>query len=90
MAFDLDEVELDSRRRVLLGDRAVSNRYRVVFEPGGVIVLTPVVSIPYAEAQLWQNNPELAKKLVDSVAHPERLERHPISDLGSADQEDGK
>lgn len=76
------EVQLDARKRILLGEMARAERYQIHTEPGDVIVLTPVVSVPLAQAQLWQNTPELTKMLINSVANSERLVKRPVSELG--------
>jgi hypothetical protein len=67
------EADLDSRRRVSLGKvgRPEHNRYQVLENPDGEIVLIPLVSIPARELIVWQNaqvRDSLARG-IDQAAH---------------------
>jgi hypothetical protein len=68
--FDLvGESEADARGRVALGRAGarVGRRYQVRTDTDGVIVLTPVVSIPEREMVAWEN-PQLAEDVRVAVA----------------------
>lgn len=58
------ETEVDSRGRVSLGRAGAEpgGRYRVSRNIDGVLLLTPVVSIPERELIVWQN-PALAERI---------------------------
>jgi hypothetical protein len=58
------ETEVDSRGRVSLGRAGArpGRRYRVETNPDGVLLLTPVVSIPEREMQVW-TDPHLAQRI---------------------------
>jgi hypothetical protein len=58
------ETEVDARGRVSLGRAGAQpgRRYRVEADTDGVLLLTPVVSIPERELQVW-TEPELAQRI---------------------------
>jgi hypothetical protein len=58
------ETEVDTRGRVSLGRAGAKpgRRYRVESNVDGVLVLTPVVSIPEREMAVWRD-PELAERI---------------------------
>ena len=63
--FDvITETEVDSRGRVSLGRAGAEpgRRYRVARNIDGVLLLTPVVSIPERELIVWEN-PALAERI---------------------------
>lgn len=64
------EVEVDSRGRVALGKAgaAAGQRYRVDRNLDGVLVMTPVVSIPERELLVWLDS-ELAARIRRGVDH---------------------
>jgi hypothetical protein len=71
--FDLvGESEADSRGRVALGRAGArpGRRYQVRADDDGVIMLTPVVSIPEREMLAWEN-PRLAEQVRAAVADAE-------------------
>lgn len=67
------ETEVDSRGRVSLGRAGAKpgRRYRVESNVDGVLVLTPVVSIPEREMAVWQN-PVLAQRIRDAYQRTEQ------------------
>lgn len=71
--FDVvGESEADGRGRVALGRAGArpGRRYQVRADDDGVIVLTPVVSIPEREMLAWEN-PQLAEQVRAAVADAE-------------------
>lgn len=78
MTNDATLIELDSRKRAPLRQIARHERYLVTVEPDGVVILTPAVVMTEYEARFRAAAPELHAKLVESVAHPERLVRRPL------------
>ncbi len=84
------EAETDNRGRVSLGRAGASpgRRYRVAVNADGVLLLTPVVSIPERELLVWQD-PSLADRIRQAVTAAEAGQ---TMDLGSfrehADSED--
>ncbi|MGH3856150.1 MAG: hypothetical protein ACRDR6_22215 [Pseudonocardiaceae bacterium] len=58
------ETEVDSRGRVSLGRAGAEpgGRYRVARNIDGVLLLTPVISIPERELIVWEN-PALAERI---------------------------
>ena len=71
--FDVvGEGEADARGRVALGRAGArpGRRYQVRADDDGVIVLTPVVSIPEREMLAWEN-PRLAEQVRTAVADAE-------------------
>lgn len=71
--FDVvGESEADSRGRVALGRAGArpGRRYQVRADDDGVIMLTPVVSIPEREMLVWEN-PQLAEQVRGAVADAE-------------------
>jgi prophage tail gpP-like protein len=67
-------LELDSRRRISLGQLARHDRYLVTAEPDGTLVLTPAVVMTETEARLLQN-PELVERIKANLADPSRMKR---------------
>jgi hypothetical protein len=63
-------LELDSRRRISLGQLATHDRYLVEVEEDGTIVLTPAVVMSAAEAQLHAA-PETEKGIDEFLDNPE-------------------
>ncbi|MBV9313717.1 MAG: hypothetical protein JO100_08155 [Pseudonocardia sp.] len=63
------ETEVDSRGRVSLGRAGAEpgKRYRVARNIDGVLLLTPVVSIPEREMIVWEN-PGLAARIRTGIA----------------------
>jgi hypothetical protein len=63
------ETEVDSRGRVSLGRAGAEpgGRYRVARNIDGVLLLTPVVSIPERELIAWEN-PALAERIRTGIA----------------------
>ncbi|WP_254705539.1 hypothetical protein [Streptomyces vilmorinianum] len=70
------EVEADARNRLPLTRAGVRPgiRYRVEVDVDGVVVLTPVISIPKRELPVW-TDPELRERLDDGLAAIETGER---------------
>lgn len=66
------EAETDNRGRVSLGRAGASpgRRYRIAANQDGVLLLTPVVSIPERELPVWRE-PELAERIRRGVAAAE-------------------
>src|SRR5215207_1573015 len=66
------EAETDNRGRISLGRAGASpgRRYRVAVNADGVLLLTPVVSIPERELRVWQD-PELADRIRQAVVAAE-------------------
>lgn len=62
------ETEVDSRGRVSLGRAGAKpgRRYRIQSNVDGVLVLTPVVSIPEREMVVWRN-PDLAAEIREGI-----------------------
>jgi hypothetical protein len=60
----ITEAEVDNRGRVSLGRAGAEpgGRYRVARNIDGVLLLTPVVSIPERELIVWEN-PALAERI---------------------------
>jgi hypothetical protein len=67
------ETEVDSRGRVSLGRAGAKpgRRYRVESNIDGVLVLTPVVSIPEREMAVWRD-PELAQRVRNAYKRTEQ------------------
>ena len=63
------ETEVDSRGRVSLGRAGAEpgRRYRVARNVDGVLLLTPVVSIPERELIAWES-PALAERIRTGIA----------------------
>jgi hypothetical protein len=66
------EAETDNRGRVSLGRAGASpgRRYRVAVNSDGVLLLTPVVSIPERELLVWQDS-QLAERIRQAVVAAE-------------------
>lgn len=65
-------LELDSRNRVSLSKvKNRHDRYRILVEPNGTIILTPVDLLTKDE-QAYLANPEIRAAVEHSQAHPER------------------
>jgi len=68
-------VEVDSRRRVTLGQHAKHQRYLITTEPDGTVILTPAVVISELEARLLRR-PDLVEKVRADLAEPQaRMKR---------------
>ena len=91
--FDLvGESEADSRGRVALGRAGArpGRRYQVRADDDGVIMLTPVVSIPEREMLAWEN-PRLAEQVRAAVADAEAGRSVDLGDFTQyADTTDGE
>jgi hypothetical protein len=76
------ETEVDSRGRVSLGRAGArtGRRYRVQANPDGVLLLTPVVSIPERELQVW-TDPELAQRIRTGIEHAHAGKTHDLGDF---------
>ncbi|WP_049653487.1 hypothetical protein [Kitasatospora sp. MY 5-36] len=86
------ETEVDSRGRVSLGRAGAKpgRRYRVESNPDGVLLLTPVVSIPEREMQVW-TNPLLAERIRAGIEQAQRGETVDLGDFSKyLDHEDGE
>ncbi|MFG2910881.1 hypothetical protein ACGF13_38275 [Kitasatospora sp. NPDC048286] len=86
------ETEVDSRGRVSLGRAGAKpgRRYRVESNPDGVLLLTPVVSIPEREMQVW-TDPLLAERIRAGIEQAQRGETADLGDFSKyLDQEDGE
>ncbi|MFF2751943.1 hypothetical protein ACFVVA_41210 [Kitasatospora sp. NPDC058048] len=84
------ETEVDSRGRVSLGRAGAKpgRRYRVESNPDGVLLLTPVVSIPEREMQVW-TDPLLAERIRAGIEQAQRGETVDLGDFSKyLDQED--
>lgn len=78
------ETEVDARGRVSLGRAGAKpgRRYRIESNVDGVLVLTPVVSIPEREMAVWRD-PELAASIRKAY---EEAEQGKTVDLGDFSQ----
>lgn len=78
------ETEVDSRGRVSLGRAGArpGRKYRVQTNPDGVLILTPVVSIPEREIEVW-TDPLLAKRIRKGI---EQAQAGKTLDLGDFSQ----
>ncbi|MFB7669568.1 hypothetical protein ACFC1R_37640 [Kitasatospora sp. NPDC056138] len=76
------ETEVDSRGRVSLGRAGArpGRRYRVASTPDGVLLLTPVVSIPEREMQVW-TDPLLAERIRTGIGQAQRGETLDLGDF---------
>ncbi|WP_031509443.1 hypothetical protein [Streptomyces megasporus] len=76
------EIEVDPRGRVSLGKAGATpgRRYRVQSNIDGVLVLTPVVSIPEREVQLW-TDPSLQKRILDGLEQAANGRTHDRGDF---------
>ncbi|MFI0990540.1 hypothetical protein [Streptomyces exfoliatus] len=86
------ETEVDSRGRVSLGRAGAraGRRYRVESNPDGVLLLTPVVSIPEREMQVW-NDPHLAERIrtgIEQAKAGKTIDRGDFSHYLDEDYED--
>jgi len=85
------ETEVDSRGRVSLGRAGArtGRRYRVATTPDGVLLLTPVVSIPEREMAVW-NDPALAQRIRTGIEHAHAGKTHDLGDFSqfATDDED--
>ncbi|MFJ9460907.1 hypothetical protein ACIRST_38290 [Kitasatospora sp. NPDC101447] len=84
------ETEVDSRGRVSLGRAGAKpgRRYRVESNPDGVLLLTPVVSIPEREMQVW-TDPLLAERIRVGIEQAQRGETVDLGDFSEyLDQEE--
>ena len=64
-------VQVDTRKRVSLGNMAHHSHYLAREEPDGSIVLEPAVVLTQAE-RAFLSNPELVETLREANAHPQR------------------
>lgn len=66
------ETEVDARGRISLGRAGAKpgRRYRIESNVDGVLVLTPVVSIPEREMEVWRD-PVLAERIRRGIAQAE-------------------
>jgi len=68
-------VEVDSRRRVTLGQHARHQRYLITSESDATVILTPAVVVSELEAGLLRR-PDLIEKVRADLAEPEtRMKR---------------
>jgi hypothetical protein len=86
------ETEVDARGRVSLGRAGAKpgRRYRVESNVDGVLVLTPVVSIPEREMAVWRD-PELAASIRHAYQQAEQgktIDRGDFSQYLEEDDED--
>lgn len=86
------EAEVDTRGRVSLGRAGAKpgRRYRIESNVDGVLVLTPVVSIPEREMAVWRD-PELAASIRRGYEQAERgetIDRGDFSQYLAEDDED--
>ncbi|MEW1914565.1 hypothetical protein AB0442_40335 [Kitasatospora sp. NPDC085895] len=84
------ETEVDSRGRVSLGRAGAKpgRRYRVQATPDGVLLLTPVVSIPEREMQVW-TDPLLAERIRAGIEQAKAGQTHDLGDFSQyLDDED--
>ena len=85
------ESEADARGRVALGRAGArpGRRYQVRADDDGVIMLTPVVSIPEREMLAWEN-PQLAKQVRGAVADAEAGRTVDLGDFTQYADSDGE
>lgn len=88
------ETEVDSRGRVSLGRAGAKpgRRYRVESNVDGVLVLTPVVSIPEREMSVWRN-PVLAERIrraYDQAEQGKTVDRGDFSQYLAEEDEDSE
>lgn len=86
------ETEVDARGRVSLGRAGAKpgRRYRVESNVDGVLVLTPVVSIPEREMAVWRD-PELAasiRRAYEQAEQGKTIDRGDFSQYLAGDDED--
>jgi hypothetical protein len=84
------ESEADSRGRVALGRAGArpGRRYQVRADDDGVVILTPVVSIPEREMLVWED-PQLAEQIRTAVKDTEAGRSVDLGDFTQyADDED--
>lgn len=76
--------QADGESRVALGvaGTAPGQLYRIERHPDGVIILTPLASVPAREVGVWRD-PELAETISQGIEQVNRGEGH---DLGSFSQ----
>jgi hypothetical protein len=63
-------LEVDSRRRISLGQLAEHDRYLVEVEEDGTIILTPAVVMPAAQARLLAAT-DTSRHIDEFLDHPE-------------------
>jgi hypothetical protein len=85
------ESEADARGRVALGRAGArpGRRYQVRADDDGVIMLTPVVSIPEREMLAWEN-PQLAEQIRGAVADAEAGRTVDLGDFTQYADSDGE
>lgn len=78
----ITEAEVDPRGRLSLGraGAAPGRRYRVEATTDGVLMLTPVVSIPERELQLLQD-PALQGRILTGIEQAEQGRTHDLGDF---------
>lgn len=86
------ETEVDTRGRVSLGRAGAKpgRRYRIQSNVDGVLILTPVVSIPEREMAVWQD-PVLAERIrhgIDQAEAGNTIDRGDFSQYLAEDDED--
>jgi hypothetical protein len=86
------ETEVDTRGRVSLGRAGAKpgRRYRVESNVDGVLILTPVVSIPEREMAVWRD-PELAASIRQAYEQAEQgktIDRGDFNQYLEEDDED--
>lgn len=78
------EAEADARGRVSLSRAGArpGRRYRVATNDDGVLLLTPVISIPERELPIWQT-PQLAQRIRKAIAEAEAGKTVDLGDFTS-------
>ncbi|MFI9104968.1 hypothetical protein ACIGXA_31130 [Streptomyces fildesensis] len=76
------EAEVDPRGRLSLGRAGATpgRRYRVESNVDGVLILTPVVSIPEREQQLWAD-PALQQRILLGLEQADKGKTHNLGDF---------
>lgn len=76
------EAEVDPRGRLSLGRAGATpgRRYRVESNVDGVLILTPVVSIPEREMALW-TDPALQKRILRGLDQADEGTTHDLGDF---------
>ena len=85
------EATVDGRRRLTLGQAAKHDRYLVQVRNDGDILLTPLVSVPARELDLW-NDPELLASVTRGLQQAAAGELHDLGDFTqfAEEAEDGE
>jgi hypothetical protein len=76
------EAEVDPRGRLSLGRAGATpgRRYRVEANVDGVLMLTPVVSIPERELHLWKD-PALQQRILMGIEQANKGKTHDLGDF---------